>query len=122
MFGTAIFIVFLLIIFPDVVYSKSSHFIGKQYSLRSVASASLSFLFFYNNGIFGGLNSIANALDDPVAIRRFEASLKELTELDNNWISIVRSDGDNVRRRLGTVYSPPKCEPSLCKDFTYMLL
>ena len=31
-----------------------------------------------------------------------------------NWDKKVGSDGDNVRRVLGTVFTPPKCESPLC--------
>lgn len=54
------------------------------------------------------------AVDDPTSIQRFDKSLLELQDLEKNWDSIVRGEGDNIRRKLGTVYAPPKCQPALC--------
>ena len=50
---------------------------------------------------------------DLRSIDRFQNAYTELISLDKNWDKIVK-DGDSVRRRLGTVYSPPKCESPLC--------
>jgi hypothetical protein len=52
-------------------------------------------------------------LSDP-DIKRFQDSLIELQTLDDNWDELVKGEGDNIRRQLGTVYKPPKCEPALC--------
>jgi hypothetical protein len=57
---------------------------------------------------------VAQALDDKVAVKRFEASLDVLTNLDKNWDSITKGNGDNIRRKLGTVYAPPSCDSPLC--------
>jgi hypothetical protein len=54
------------------------------------------------------------AIDDSTAIARFSSCLTELNYLDNNWDDIAKGQGDNIRRKLGTVYTPPKCEYSLC--------
>lgn len=51
---------------------------------------------------------------DPPAIARFEAAREELRNLDDKWESIVQHEGDNVRRKLGTVYTPPLCTNPLC--------
>lgn len=92
---------------------------SKQFLKNVVPTKTSVFSVGIGLSLLGGFNveSIlpkANALDDPVAISRFEDSLNELVKLDNNWNSIVKGEGDNVRRRLGTVYSPPKCESPLC--------
>ena len=55
---------------------------------------------------------IANA--EFKEIERYQAALVDLEKLDTNWDSIVQGKGDNIRRRLGTVYTPPKCESPLC--------
>lgn len=47
-----------------------------------------------------------NALTDPASMERFEAAQAELVNLDKNWDAIVQKQGDNVRRKLGTVYTP----------------
>ena len=54
----------------------------------------------------------ASAIDADTA--RFSQGLKELQNLDANWDGIVKGQGDNIRRKLGTVYSPPVCESPLC--------
>lgn len=59
-----------------------------------------------------GANRYADA--DAAGLNRFERGLAELQSLDSDWDSIVRGNGDNVRRRLGTVYKPPLCESPLC--------
>lgn len=51
---------------------------------------------------------------DTASLGRFDLALKELQTLDRNWDSIVKDQGDNVRRKLGTVYAPPKCMSPLC--------
>ena len=48
------------------------------------------------------------------ALARWKTAASELEVLDKDWDNIVRGEGDNVRRRLGTVYAPPKCLPALC--------
>jgi hypothetical protein len=53
-------------------------------------------------------------VSDPAAITRFDAVLSELQSLDSKWDLIVKGQGDNIRRKLGTVYTPPKCESPLC--------
>mmetsp|Transcript_11953 Transcript_11953/g.12017 ORF Transcript_11953/g.12017 Transcript_11953/m.12017 type:complete len:217 (+) Transcript_11953:152-802(+) len=50
---------------------------------------------------------------------RYEAGLAELKRLDSNWDRIVQGEGDNIRRCLGTVYTPPKCENPLCSFPTF---
>ena len=47
-------------------------------------------------------------------ISRFEAGLSELRRLDTDWTTIVKGGGDNIRRYLGTVYTPPTCSSPLC--------
>lgn len=61
----------------------------------------------------------AHAATPPVDYK-FTNALCELKDLDSNWDDIVRGQGDNIRRRLGTVYTPPKCEPSLCCYETFI--
>lgn len=58
-------------------------------------------------------------VNDPVAIERWKNAYKELKNLDKNWDQIVNDNrsgtsGDNIRRKLGTVYTPPNCESPLC--------
>ena len=53
---------------------------------------------------------------DLRGVPRFMAARTELQKLDADWDQIVakRGGGDGVRRVLGTVYAPPKCEAALC--------
>ena len=53
-------------------------------------------------------------------IARFTSILSELEVLDNKWDSIVLSKGDNIRRKLGTVYTPPLCASPLCGVSNYI--
>ena len=63
-----------------------------------------------------GMNPIAcNAALD---LTRFKTALSELQDLDKNFDSIT--DGDAVRRSLGTVYKPPKCDLALCNFAPYL--
>ena len=66
---------------------------------------------------FCGLSPInmqpAQAIDKE-AVERFEKATELLTNLDANWDSIVKGEGDNIRRQLGTVYAPPSCSSPLC--------
>ena len=43
----------------------------------------------------------AEVIIDPVAADRFRAALRTLQTLDEQWDSLVRGQGDNVRRQLG---------------------
>ena len=45
--------------------------------------------------------SSAEVIIDPVAADRFRAALRTLQTLDEQWDSLVRGQGDNVRRQLG---------------------
>jgi hypothetical protein len=58
-------------------------------------------------------------LNDPEAFNRFKDAKEELVQLDRNWESVVKSGGDGIRRKLGTVYSPPKCVSPLCSFPTF---
>lgn len=53
-------------------------------------------------------------LNDPEAMGRYLAARDELVSLDQNWDKVVAAGGDGIRRRLGTVYSPPACTSPLC--------
>lgn len=53
-------------------------------------------------------------------IARFNSILSELEVLDSTWDSIVMSKGDNIRRKLGTVYTPPLCTSPLCGVSNYI--
>ena len=64
-------------------------------------------------------------------MNRFLNAKAELDDLDTNWEKVIgRSEanplglGDNVRRKLGTVYTPPKCDLTLCsfESFTKSFL
>lgn len=54
------------------------------------------------------------ALNDPEAMGRYLSARDELVALDQNWERVVIAGGDGIRRRLGTVYSPPVCSSPLC--------
>jgi len=56
-------------------------------------------------------------------INRFDSALSELKDLDAEWDSITTTanvPGDGIRKRLGTVYGPPKCLPALCSFNNYV--
>lgn len=66
-------------------------------------------------GCFLNAPIISNAaVDDPSAIARYKDAERELQELDTNWDKVASAGGDSIRRKLGTVYSPPKCSSALC--------
>ena len=79
-----------------------------SYSLKSCIASIISF------GIVYQYPLISLSVDDPYPFSRFTAVYNELDRLDKNWDSIVKGEGDNVRRVLGTVYKPPSCESPLC--------
>lgn len=57
------------------------------------------------------------AIEDIAIIRRFHQAREELATLDKDWDKIVNGDGDNIRRRLGTVYrtdGATRCDRALC--------
>lgn len=82
--------------------------------LKSISGALLSV------GIVGN-SDVCRALDESY-ISRYELVKNDLQYLDNNWNNILNgekkgesSPGDNVRRKLGTVYSVNSgCTQSLC--------
>jgi hypothetical protein len=53
-------------------------------------------------------------VSDETSLSRFNSGYDELKNLDRDWDKIVLGNGDNIRRKLGTVYTPPKCESPLC--------
>lgn len=60
----------------------------------------------------------AAILNDDSSMQRLKASLVELKRLDKDWTTVtgVAGAGDNIRRVLGTVYSPPNCDSPLCSS------
>ena len=73
----------------------------------------------------------ASAKLNEEGVIRFRNAKAELDDLDMNWDKVIgRSEanpmglGDNVRRKLGTVYAPPKCDLALCsfESFTKSFL
>lgn len=63
--------------------------------------------------------SLARIYDDPETLR-FTQGLQALENLDGNWESVVKGQGDNIRRKLGTVYSPPVCDSPLCSFSSFI--
>eukprot|EP01035_Chromulina_nebulosa_P028570 gene28570-37745_t len=47
------------------------------------------------------VSSSSETIVDPAAADRFRAALRTLQTLDEQWDSLVRGQGDNVRRQLG---------------------
>jgi len=98
---------FILLLIPYVTALKLRW-------LRSVSSALLTV------GILG-TSDICRAIDASY-ISRYELVKNDLQYLDTNWNTILNgekkgesSPGDNVRRKLGTVYSVNNgCTQSLC--------
>lgn len=105
MFELCIVLCFLLCITASLSLSIDTKSRLKSFAKSVVVSSYL----------IGGQPFIAQAaLDDTVAIKRFEDSLDVLSNLDKNWDSITKGNGDNIRRKLGTVYAPPTCDSPLC--------
>ena len=50
------------------------------------------------------------------SLQRYLDAKKELIDLEDNWDELTsgKGAGDSIRRKLGTVYSPPKCISPLC--------
>eukprot|EP01041_Mallomonas_annulata_P011320 gene11320-23689_t len=81
-------------------------------TFRTILSTMIG-LSFASCSLFG--NGFAFALSESFPeLNRYESALNELKRLDTNWDNIVQGKGDNIRRCLGTVYTPPKCESPLC--------
>lgn len=74
---------------------------------RILASAGCSF------GLFTSTPEFSKASIDQDSISRFKKGYENLKELDENWDTVVKDSGDNIRRVLGTVYSDP-CSSPLC--------
>ena len=92
---------------------------GRSIIERSVKITDYSNIFKHMESLIDGMafapaRASAAALDDSKSLRRLDAALSELQQLDKGWEQIVHGEGDNVRRRLGTVYSPPSCDSPLC--------
>ena len=60
------------------------------------------------------VNSVHAVVQDDFSISRLKAVGNSLKDLDANWDKKVGSDGDAVRRVLGTVFTPPRCDVPLC--------
>ena len=62
--------------------------------------------------------AMAAIAPDDTSMVRFKSSLLELQKLDTDWTTITKmaGAGDNIRRVLGTVYSPPSCDSPLCSS------
>jgi len=92
------------------INSNSKDFKNEKNVIKILTALVSSFIIFSPNLVFAQ----DDKPNDPVAVDRFHAALSELQYLDKNWDSLVKGQGDNIRRKLGTVYSPPKCESPLC--------
>jgi hypothetical protein len=72
-----------------------------------------------------GSSPVLAKVNDPNAIERWQSAYKELQNLDKNWDMIVNdnrsgTNGDNIRRKLGTVYTPPNCDSPLCSFSSFV--
>lgn len=73
----------------------------------------------------GHCSPVLAKVDDPKAMQRWQDAYTELQNLDKNWDKIVNdnrsgTNGDNIRRKLGTVYTPPTCESPLCSFSSFV--
>lgn len=87
------------------------------------SSASLLSILLLSSSLLTSFNvPVSNAaVTDEASINRFRKMYTELKELDENWDSIVKGEGDNVRRRLGTVFTPSNgCTSSLCSPSQFV--
>lgn len=98
------------------------HAINSPKNIPKVIATGLTFLLFTPDfiNIFPSSPSYAMAAisKDDASMIRLKASLQELQKLNDDWTSItkVAGAGDNIRRVLGTVYSPPNCDSPLCSS------
>ena len=79
-------------------------------SIKKTATAAL----LAGGFVFSSAPAPVKVLSDPEAIARFTKAAETLSDLDSNWDAVVAGQGDNIRRQLGTVYSPPTCTSPLC--------
>ena len=86
----------------------------KNYFQQSVAAG----LGFYIG--ISGLMPPSLAAISSESLSRWQNAYQELKNLDDNWSTIVKGEGDNIRRKLGTVYSPPSCLNPLCSYDTFV--
>ena len=84
---------FLALIFFMALNASASTYLKKLISKGFISSCSI-FLFTQCE------NFPVRAIDADTA--RFSQGLKELQNLDSNWDTIVKGQGDNIRRKLGT--------------------
>ena len=131
-----VFLVVISILFDDcksLIYSTVNRFSFHQYPNRMnfkmnfctrlyrKAAVTAVGILLPSTFIIGDTGvSYASTINDPVAVKRFNDALQSLQALDKNWDSIVKGQGDNIRRQLGTVYTPPKCESPLCSFPTFV--
>lgn len=66
------------------------------------------------------ISPVVASVQDADALSRLTKVRQELVQLDQNWDQVVQGQGDNIRRVLGTVYTPPKCERALCGFTPYL--
>lgn len=71
------------------------------------------------HGNFVHPNHIQAKVNDDISINRLKSSLSELERLDRDWAK-YQSNGDDIRRVLGTVYSPPSCNSPLCSSEAFI--
>ena len=108
---------------PQLKYFLSARTVGKQrdkeenWKFRRVLCRSILIGDLILLSIFGNMphySSVSAAVTDDINVTRFKSAFNELQNLDDNWNVVVKDQGDNIRRKLGTVYTPPKCESPLC--------
>jgi hypothetical protein len=77
--------------------------------LKSGASCLIGFSLGIATGNYPLMHHLSKAnaiIDDPESITRLLNGKQQLQSLDDNWDSIAKKGGDEIRRYLGTVYGP----------------
>ena len=108
--------VLLIIIFLEM---SNALVIQPRNSIRKLLGVASIFISLGNGA------PVTAKINDPVAMERWQRAYEELRNLDSNWEKIVNdnksgTNGDNVRRKLGTVYTPPNCESPLCSFSSFV--
>ena len=66
------------------------------------------------------LPNLSVASSDYAEQARFQSGLAQLKKLDSEWDIVSKGGGDNIRRYLGTVYTPPTCTSPLCSYSNFL--
>jgi len=100
----------------DLMNSKNSGWLSIMTGMVVMMTPTISIN--SNHHIYSSSNRVYAYEGDDMT--RFASILNELEMLDNSWDTVVMNKGDNIRRKLGTVYTPPICSSPLCGVSNYI--